>query len=430
MLQWSRITAILYLYMKKLQSIIRRLKYPGWTVFLLSFCNLIVEGGAKNAESVFYLALKNGFKTGATVTSLVFSLGGLFGAIASPLLGRLLDKLGPKRFFVLAGIIIFVGWQLSSYAPNLWYLYIFYSFIAAVGHTSVSSFTAMATLSPWFPTSRGTVLGLADAGNPFGQAIFTPLSQALVLGFGWRWSFRILGTIFFLLVVPLNLLLQKPLLKNENLHLSEMADSTPRKQSNSFKAYKIQSVWWMIGARGFLSISNQMIRLHILAFFVLSGYDQMNAATAVGLIGALSVLGRPSLGYLSDKVGRESMFTFGITLQIIALSVLIMTNNMNNLFPILLYVAFSGLTDGIGGLILSAKAGDIYPREYLGEILGLVEIGRGIGIAVGPILGGILFDLKGDYLLAFTIAMVLSVLSIFCSWMIRVFENPKIKSFP
>ena len=56
---------------------------------------------------------------------------------------------------------------------------------------------------------------------------------------------------------------------------------------------------------------------------------------------------------------------------------------------------------------------------YLGEILGLVEIGRGLGIAIGPILGGILFDLNGDYLLAFTIAMILSLVSIGCSWMIR-----------
>ena len=67
----------------------------------------------------------------------------------------------------------------------------------------------MATLSPWFPATRGTVLGLADSGNPLGQAIFTPLAQGLVLGIGWRWSFRIVGLIFFLLVFPLNLFFQK-----------------------------------------------------------------------------------------------------------------------------------------------------------------------------------------------------------------------------
>ena len=192
---------------------------------------------------------------------------------------------------------------------------------------------------------------------------------------------------------------------------------------SDFKAFKVKSVWWMVGARGFLSISNQMIRLHILAYFVLSGYFQMSAATAVGLIGVVSVMGRPSLGYMSDKFGREIMFTLGIGLQIIAILILVLTNNMNTILPLLLYVAFSGLTDGIGGLILSAKAGDIYPKIHMGEILGLVEIGRGIGIAVGPILGGILFDLNGDYLLAFVIAMMLSLVSILCCWMIKVSEN-------
>lgn len=396
---------------------IKLLKYPGWTVFGLAFCNLVVEGGAKNAESVFYLALKNGFKAGATVTSLIFSVGGLMGAIASPLLGKYLDKYGPKKFFAVAGIVILLGWQLSSFSTHMWQLYIFYSFIAAIGHTSVSSFTAMATLSPWFPNTRGTVLGLADSGNPFGQAIFTPLAQILVLSMSWKWAFRIMGLAFFILVFPTNLIFQKPIPKStESLIVN-------REREKPFKPYFVKSVWCMVGARGFLSISNQMIRLHILAFFVLSGYGQMQAATAIGLIGMLSVVGRPTIGFLSDKYGREPMFTMGISLQIISICILIFTNDMNNIIPIMMFVLFSGLTDGIGGLILSAKAGDIYPAVQLGRILGFVEIGRGIGIAVGPILGGILFDLKGDYLLAFSVAIVLSGLSIISIWLISVVDK-------
>ena len=98
---------------------------------------------------------------------------------------------------------------------DLWPLLLFYSVVATVGENSISSFTTAATLSPWFPRTRGRMLGLVDAGNPLGAVLFLPLAQWLISTIGWRVTFRILGVVFFLMVGPANLLLQRrpPLLR-------------------------------------------------------------------------------------------------------------------------------------------------------------------------------------------------------------------------
>ena len=125
----------------------------------------------------------------------------------APVVGLLLDRLGPKGLFPIAGVVILVGYFLSSYTSGMWQLFIFYSLVTALGETTISSFTATATLAPWFPRTRGRVLGLADAGNPLGQAIFTPLTQVLISALGWRPTFRILGLVFFMMVSPANLMM-------------------------------------------------------------------------------------------------------------------------------------------------------------------------------------------------------------------------------
>src|SRR5262249_15387421 len=149
------------------------------------------------------------------VTSSVFSLAGLVGALGAPLLGRLLDRWGPRYLFPVGGLLIGLGWCASSFVTDLWPLLLCYSVVATVGENSISSFTTAATLAPWFPRTRGWMLGLADAGNPLGAVLFLPLAQWLISTIGWRVTFRILGAVFFLLVGPANLLLQRrpPLLR-------------------------------------------------------------------------------------------------------------------------------------------------------------------------------------------------------------------------
>ena len=157
----------------------RRLHY-GWVIFALTFSNLTVEGGAKNVQGVFLVALRDHFRSSVALTAGVFSASGLFGAFAAPFLGRFLDRFGPRVMFPIAGCFILVGWLASSFASDIWQLFIFYSIVATVGQIGISSFSATATLAPWLPRSRGVVLGTADAGNPAGQAIIVPLAQLIV----------------------------------------------------------------------------------------------------------------------------------------------------------------------------------------------------------------------------------------------------------
>ena len=87
------------------------------------------------------------------------------------------------------------------------------------------------------------------------------------------------------------------------------------------------------------------------------------------------------------------------------ISLMLTLGNGQRWWPLLLFVGLAGLSDGIGGLVVGAKAGDLFPATSLGVVMGLVQMGRGFGIMAGPILGGLLFDLQGNYQMAFRLAV-------------------------
>ncbi len=413
---------------------IKRKAHYGWAIFGLSFTNLTVEGGIKNSEAVFFVALRESFQSSALATSAVFSASGLVGAFAAPFLGRFLDRTGPRVMFPLAGLLILVGWLASSLATDLWQLFILYSLIEAIGQTSISSFANTAVLAPWFPHTRGRVLGLADSGNPTGQLIFTPLAAVLVASIGWRAAYRVYGVVFFLLVAPANLLFQRK--PPSPSHQVEMAAEEGTSESPAFStpAYSIQeamsqplafgdilrrwSVWMLIVTRGLGAIGNQITRLHLVAFFLLAGYNPLQAGGAIGIAGLLNIIARPIIGALSDAFGREISYTIAMGLAIAAILLVLVYGGEENMWPLIVYIGLAGLTEGVSGLVVSAKATDIVPTNSLGTVMGLVEVGRGVGIAVGPLLGGLLFDLRGDYVLAFSLSMALTFASICSMWLI------------
>ena len=113
------------------------------------------------------------------------------------------------------------------------------------------------------------------------------------------------------------------------------------------------------------------------------------------------------------------MYTIGLGMHISAILLVLTMGNGERWWPLLLFVGLSGLSDGIGGLVLGAKAGDLFPIGNLGRVMGLVQMGRGLGMMVGPLLGGFLFDRQGTYQMAFLIAVLLVAAAIGCMWLVR-----------
>jgi MFS family permease len=416
----------------------------GWIIFGLSFLNLVTEGGLKSAVPVLYVALRDSFQWSAAVTSSVFSVAGLVGALGAPLLGRLLDRWGPRYLFPVGGLLIGLGWWTSSFVTDLWPLLLFYSVVATVGENSISSFTTAATLAPWFPRTRGWMLGLADAGNPLGAVLFLPLAQWLISTIGWRVTFRILGTMFFLLVGPVNLLLQRrpPLLRVGTDSGGATARRTPPPSLAASpgtapptppggrapaaveptpwrQIVRRPPVWGLVLARLCATLGTHLTSVHFVAFFVAAGYDPVLAAAAIAGVGAISMVGRPLSGALSDVLGREVIYTVGLGMHISAIMLVLTVGDGQRWWPLLLFVGLAGLSDGIGGLVVGAKAADLFPATSLGVVMGLVQMGRGLGIMAGPIVGGLLFDLQGNYRMAFLLAVALVTVAIGCMWVVR-----------
>ena len=425
------------------QESIKPKRNYGWVILGLSFVNLIVEGGINRSQPVFFPALRQGFGGSAAMTAAIFSASGFFGGLAAPVLGKILDVIGAKYMFPLAGIVILVGWWASSMVSHMWQLFIFYSLISAIGHISIGSFSTTAVLAPWFPKSKGVMLGIADSGNATGQAITPPLLQLIVTNYGWRAGFRIFGILFFLMAAPLNFLLQRrpphadPKLPDpENVAAINIPDETSQSSIDTtaeskdisndehrFNALREPAVWMLLLARATASVSNQMTNLHIIAFFVLAGYGEMQSAAAIGVAGLLGIGARPASGILSDKIGREIVFSIGMGMTVAAILVVLLFTGGANLWALIIFVALTGLSDGLSGLLIGAKAADIYPSNVLGSVMGVVHAGRNLGTAVGGILTGLLFDINGNYELAYWIAAILALLSIGAVWAVRVVET-------
>jgi len=179
---------------------------------------------------------------------------------------------------------------------------------------------------------------------------------------------------------------------------------------------RMPAVWLLVLARFLGQTGRFLISVHIVAFFAVAGYDPLLAASAIGVMGLVNLVGRPVMGALSDYLSREIVLTLGYGLHILALTVIMLFGDGHSLWPMIIFVGLSGFCDGIGGLVTSAKVADLFPARSLGTVMGIMEGSVKLALMSGPLVGGVLFDLQGDYQAAFITAMVLMASALVFIW--------------
>jgi MFS family permease len=404
---------------------------PNWIVVVISFINIAIAYGLNFSFSVFLVAILEEFGWSRAGIAGAFSLSCLILGVGSWPGGRLVDRFGPRTILVGGVFILAFSTIASGSIQTIWHLYGLVGVLAAIGICGLGWVPHSVLLSRWFVHNRGTMVGIAFSGMGVGILLVGPIAQHLISGFGWRMAYRLLGLFVLIVLLPLNWLQRNPPDQKEDPTRPNRFSSTP-KTMGQFKrrhnesgdwtltaSMRTLSFWSLFFAFFLIPLGIYPIVIHQVAYIIDQGYSRTVAALIFGAVGFMSSAGRLIFGALSDRMGREKAVTLSFMCSIMGILILLFLPSLQSVLWLSLYVVLFGVSFGARGPIIAAMMADIYLGKHFGSIYGFVHIGQGIGGALGPWLGGYLYDLTGNYRIAFSICIPVLVLACILFWIAR-----------
>ncbi len=390
--------------------------FYGWVVVITFLVITTTILGLRFSFGVFFKSLESEFDLTRTATSAVFSLYMVLGVVFAVLGGWALDRYGPRVITLLMGVFAGLSMLLTSQASSSWQLFITYSLLLAIGSGGIYV-VAASTVSRWFDKRRGLAMGIVSMGIGLAQMVMAPLVAYLISNFGWRTAYIVVGLIALLVVIPLSRLLRKDPYEVGALPDGVKADSGERRGQEPGnnesdiqvshlslpQAFRTRSFWIFIFTWLAFGFCLFLVMTHIVPHATDIGIPAGEAVSVISLIGGTSLAARLLMGSLSDRIGRKVVIIICALLQVGAMLWLIQSHSLWMFYLFALVYGF-----GYGGLapVVATLIGDTFGLANIGLMLGVLDIGWGVGAAIGPAMGGLIFDVSHSYSMAFLIGAV------------------------
>ena len=382
--------------------------FYGWVVVAVFFVVFIALNGISLSFGVFFKSIGSEFNLTRAETSAVTSVNRVLSGICAFIAGWASDRYGPRIVILVMAIFTGLGLLFTSQANSLWQLFITYSLLLAVG-TGAIFVVPTAIISRWFDKKRGLALGIAGIGQALGIVVVAPFATYLISNWDWRMAYLVIGVIAWLIVIPLSRLLRQdpyeigalPDGVSSYSGSDNKEDSVQVVHSSLSQVFKGRNFWFMVFAWLPWALCLFLVYTHLVPHVTDTGMSAETAAGVLSLMGGSAVAGRLLMGIASDRVGRKLTVIICTLLQVGAMVWLIWAQDlwMFYLFAVVFGFAYSGLASSGGALV-----SDMFRLDNIGVIFGLLEISFGIGAAIGPILGGLIFDATSSYSIAYLIA--------------------------
>jgi len=385
-----------------------------WVLLGASFVTFMVSSACMQSYTVFLVAFIEAFGWSRGESSIAYSVSQLIGGVTSPLVGILVDRLGPQRLVLIGGVLLALGLLGSSFVHALWELILLYGVIMTLGANCLGLVVFVPLLSRHFVQNRGMAVAIVQSANGFARAFSAPVSQLLITGLGWRGAYQAQGGLMAAAVLPL-----AALFRGTEPPRAVAIQTTAQASWTLSRAMRTPHFWLLFLVYVFTGLGSFLVALHQLAFAVTVGFDKLYAAWVLGLGAFLSLPGVILTGWLSDRIGRElsAVITYGTSIFGVACAMLITGPDQRLL--LWLHSCFFGLTWGARGPSITAKTADLFPGPQLGAIVGAITIGTGVGSALGSWLAGWSFDLTGSYRVAFSLSIFFYACGSVAFWLLR-----------
>jgi MFS family permease len=383
---------------------------------------LAIASGLYFSFPIFFVALLEEFGWSRGATAAAFSISSVTQGLLSPIVGMLVDRLGPRRIMLGGACLLGSACALSSQIGSLWSLYTVTGVLAAAGVCAVSWVPTGALIARWFTERRSSMMGLAFSGMGAGVLVIGPLAQWLIEGYGWRAAYLVLGVGTLLVLVPVIWLgvREAPVVAAPNRGAMGGPAPWPATAGGEIgDALRTPAFWALFCAYLCTPLAVFSVVTHQVAFAVDQGFPRLLVAGIFGLTGLLSVVGRIVFGIAADRIGRAPSATISYACTAVGTLCLLGLEVWPHVAALYAYAFFFGLGFGARGPIITAIAVDLFPGRRFGVIYGILSVGNGIGGGIAPWFGGVVHDLTGSYRLAFLIAVGFCALGAVCFWLAR-----------
>ena len=382
--------------------------FYGWVIALCCTLVTIINGGIFFTFSIFFKPVvfdfgwSRGEFGGSYTAMLVAYAPGAFIA------GRLADRHGPRVILLLAALLIGLGFIGCSRTPNLVVMILSYATIGLGLGATLALPTA--TIQRWFLRWRGLMVGLVVSGPCIGGLIFTTLVNHLITLYDWRTAYLILGIIDgAVIALAASFLVSEPKMKKlkpfgygqQPVGYDTRSGDEALPSLDLVRAFKV-GAFWMITALYTLSfMPDFFIKAHLVPYVTDQGISAAVGAQGLGVIAAMSVVGRVSMSWLASRIGwMRSLAISNFVASISVIWLVFVTGHGSFYLFVVLYGFFWGSTLAL----LSGATGSFFGLSSLSGLLGFL---LGLAVLLGaitPWLGGLSFDLMGNYLTAIAVA--------------------------
>lgn len=362
---------------------------------------------------------------------MAFFLNMTFFALTMSLAGRLYDHYGPKWIIFVSTLFLAAGYGCIAIIDTLLEFHIYYGIIAAIGTGGASIPLIASLMSKWFDKHRGLAISLALSGNCIGQFVLVPVFSQVVMRFGWRVSYAVIGfliltvnTIIVLLVVkgdPQDLGLMPYGRKNQNrsetIGAKALQDSANfPKDLNLKQAMATSSFWLFLAAMLVCGSGDFLVISHLIPMVTDFEIPATIAANMLAWFGLLSMGGILMAGPLSDRIGNKLPLAFTFVLR---LFLFVMILKYQNLFSFYAFSVAFGFTFLITAPLTTTLVGRLYGFSHVGLLSGFITTIHHLGGGFWAYMGGVIFDNSGSYRLSFVISAILAGAAAGCIFLIK-----------
>jgi MFS family permease len=332
--------------------------------------------------------------TGWSVTgvSSAMTIGFLSMAMTSMMWGTLSDRYGPLRVVLSGSAVIAASLALASQATSLLAFQFLFGAMVGAGTSAIFA-PMMATVTGWFDTHRSLAVSLVSAGMGMAPMTMSPLVAWLVSYHDWRTTMLILAAVVGAIMIPVSLLVRRP----PALAVAAAepsAGAEPQTEMSLGEALRSPQFIILLATNFFCCATHSGPIIHTVSYAVSCGIPMIAAVTIYSVEGLAGMGGRLVFGLLGDRFGAKRVLVTGLLLQAFGALGYVFAQHLAEFY---IAGALFGFIYAGTMPLYSVLVRENFPLRMLGTVIGGLSMAGGLGMATGPIAGGLIYDTFASY---------------------------------